>query len=73
VSIQRTATLHGVVSDFDEPVGLGTLRSDGGEEYPFHCTAIADGTRDIPLGTAVSFRLAPARLGRYEAVDILPR
>ncbi len=73
MSIQRTATLHGVVSEFDEPVGLGTLRSAAGEEYPFHCTAIADGSRDIPLGTEVSFRLAPSRLGLYEAVDILPR
>ena len=33
---------------------------------PFHCIAIADGSRTIAVGTAVKFDLLP-KLGRYEA------
>ena len=40
--------------------------------YPFHCTKIADGTRDIPVGVAVEFTVAPGPLGRWEAVGIRP-
>ncbi len=38
--------------------------------YPFHCTKIADGTREIPIGVAVEFRVAAGPLGRWEAVEI---
>ena len=63
----------GVISDFDEPRGLGTIRSSTGEELPFHCTAIADGSRTIDVGAAVTFSVAPGHLGRYEAVHLLGR
>jgi cold shock CspA family protein len=39
---------------------------------PFHCTAIADGTRRIAVGTAVAFVVAPGTLGRLEARGIVP-
>lgn len=60
----------GVVAEFDEPRGLGTIRADDGAELPFHCTAIADGTRTVPVGRRVAFAVAAGRLGRWEAADI---
>ena len=63
---------RGVVVSFDDPRGLGVVRSDAGVEHPFHCTAIADGSRSIEVGTAVTYRVAPGRLGRWEASDMRP-
>ena len=61
--------MQGTVVEFDEPRGLGTIESDG-ERYPFHCTAILDGTRTIAVGKAVSFEVRPAGMGRWEATAI---
>jgi CspA family cold shock protein len=61
--------VEGTVVEFDEPRGLGTIESDG-TRYPFHCTAIADGTRTIAVGTKVSFEVRPAGMGRWEATTI---
>jgi cold shock CspA family protein len=63
---------RGTVVTFDDPRGLGVVRSDDGIELRFHCTAIADGTRTVDVGTAVTYRVAPGRLGRWEAADIRP-
>ena len=57
----------GVVTAFDEAVGLGVVRSTDGVELPFHCTAIADGTRNIAEGAVVQYRVVPGRAGRWEA------
>lgn len=65
--------LDGVVAQFDDASGLGTVRTGTGEEYPFHCTAIADGTRTIGKGRAVVFTVVPARAGRWEASVVRPR
>jgi cold shock CspA family protein len=62
----------GRVSAFDEPRGLGSVTDRAGAEYPFHCTAIADGSRTIEVGTEVAFRVAPGHLGRMEAACIAP-
>jgi CspA family cold shock protein len=59
-------TERGQVVEFDEARGLGTVES-GGRTYPFHCTQIADGTRTIEVGTPVTFEVAPAVGGRWEA------
>ena len=59
----------GVVTSFDEHVGLGVIAGDDGVDYPFHCIEIADGTRAIEPGTAVHFAELP-KLGRIEASDI---
>ncbi len=61
---------RGVVASFDDLRGIGVVRRDDGTDYPFHCTAIVDGTRTIYVGTAVSFSVAPGRVGRWEAVAI---
>ena len=63
----------GTVTAFDEAVGLGTVTGDGGEELDFHCTAIADGSRRIAVGTPVLFDTAPGHLGRMEAHAVTPR
>lgn len=60
----------GIVASFDEPRGLGVITTVDGVEVPFHCTAIADGTRTISVGERVRFDLVPGRLGRWEAARI---
>jgi cold shock CspA family protein len=62
----------GVVADFDEPRGLGTITTSRGATLPFHCTAIADGTRTIPVGERVRFEVVAGPLGRWEAAHIIP-
>ncbi len=61
----------GMVDTFDEARGIGTVRADGGEVLAFHCTAIADGSRTIPVGRPVRFRIVAGRLGRWEATGIV--
>lgn len=71
--VRPRAIATGVVEAFDEPRGLGTIRSDDdGAALPFHCTAIADGSRTIAVGTAVRFTVVPGHLGRWEAAQITP-
>ena len=64
------AVVRGRVTEFDDHVGLGTVTGPDGACHPFHCTQIADGTRTIPVGTAVEYSLAPAHGGRWEAVAL---
>lgn len=73
MSVQPSGTRIGVVEEFDEPAGLGVLSEPDGTRHPFHCTAIADGSRDIPVGAEVTFRLVAGRAGRHEASEILAR
>lgn len=72
---------HGTVVEFDEAVGLGAVRAHGapaeagepgeaGDSYRFHCTQIADGSRTIEVGTAVTFSVVAGRLGAWEAADV---
>ena len=65
--------MNGRVAAFDEFVGLGSVRGEDGTTYEFHCTQIADGSRTVAAGTAVSFEVVAGRLGRWEAVAITPR
>lgn len=67
------ATNEGTVVAFDSKRGLGEIRGSDDRAYPFHCTRIADGTREIPVGVAVEFTVAPGPLGRWEAVAIRRR
>jgi CspA family cold shock protein len=62
----------GVVSAFDEARGIGEVEA-GGRTLQFHCTQIADGTRTIAVGTAVTFEVRPGPLGTWEAGGITPR
>lgn len=65
--------MRGTVTAFDEHRGLGEITAAaGGGRYPFHCTAIADGSRTIPTGTVVEFRAVAGPLGTAEAVEVRP-
>lgn len=64
--------MKGTVTWFDDPRGIGVVTGDDGREFPFHCTAIADGTRHIEVGAPVIFEARPAHLGRMEALGIAP-
>jgi cold shock CspA family protein len=58
----------GRVTSFDSKRGLGTvteLDTDG--EFPFHATAVTDGSRAIDPGSIVAFTVAPGHGGRDEA------
>jgi cold shock CspA family protein len=58
---------RGTVVDFDDERGLGTVRDDDGTTHPFHCTAIADGSRHVDVGAVVEYSLVAGRVGRHEA------
>ena len=60
----------GTVTAFDEDRGLGEVAVDGGEVLPFHCTAVADGSRTVPVGARVAFAVVAGHLGRHEARDL---
>lgn len=61
----------GIVATFDDHVGAGTIAEDGQPDWPFHCTSIADGSRTIAVGTAVSFRVTAGPNG-LEAFAVGP-
>jgi cold shock CspA family protein len=71
VAAVRTST--GVVTSFDDPRGLGEVTAEDGRTYPFHCTQIADGSRTIDEGTAVTFEVVAGRMGRWEAARLTRR
>jgi len=60
----------GEVEAFDRDVGLGEVRSKDGRRFPFHCTQIADGTRDIMVGAKVAFVVAAGHRGTWEARSV---
>ena len=62
--------MTGTVVAFDAEVGLGDVEA-AGERYQFHCIEITDGSRDIAVGTEVTFDLL-CKFGRYEAANITP-
>jgi cold shock CspA family protein len=64
------AVYSGKVATFDEFVGRGEIEAGGGMRFPFHCTAIVDGSRTVAPDTAVKFRLVPGPLGALEAIAI---
>jgi cold shock CspA family protein len=60
----------GVVSAFEEERGLGTVDTEDGERYDFHCTAMVDGSRSVEVGRPVLFVVRPGHRGRLEARSI---
>jgi cold shock CspA family protein len=61
--------LSGTVTEFSESRGLGTVVTADGRRYLFHVIEIADGSRHIDIGQAVSFRPLP-RFGSLQAGTI---
>jgi cold shock CspA family protein len=62
--------LEGTVADYDDHAGFGWIEAADGRRLWFHCTQIADGSRHIEPGTAVTFRIVPGHLGRWEAATL---
>ena len=62
---------RGEVIAYDEAAGYGTIRGVDGREWWFHCTAIADGSRQIDVGAVGTFTLVAGRFGRWEAMGIV--
>jgi cold shock CspA family protein len=66
-SVPRSAIHRGEVTAFDARRGWGTVTDDRAAAFDFHATAIADGSRRIPVGADVTFLVEPGHRGRYEA------
>jgi cold shock CspA family protein len=62
----------GEVVEFDDEAGYGTVQAEGGTRHFFHCTAVADGSRSIEVGTAVRFEVVPGRRGQWEGTALEP-
>ncbi len=62
----------GEVIAFDDDGGYGTVRGDDGSERFFHCTAVADGSRTIEVGTRVRYDVVAGLRGVYEARRMEP-
>jgi CspA family cold shock protein len=58
--------MNGTVREFDEAKGLGVVAATDDGTFLFHCIEIADGTRTIDAGQAVTFRPL-ARFGAFQA------
>ncbi len=65
------AVYSGRVATFDDHRGRGEVEARGGLRFPFHCTAVADGTRTIGEGAEVRFRLVLGPLGQLEATAVI--
>ena len=59
--------------EFDEHKGYGWVEADDGRRLFLHCTALADGSRTVPVGALVTFDVAPGNLGRWEARGVSPQ
>lgn len=67
----RSIDRLGRVSEFDEHRGLGELVDSSDQRtYPFHCTAMIDGSRRIGVGQRVLFRVVAGGRGQWEAAVI---
>ncbi len=64
------AQYSGRVVTFDDHRGRGEVEARGGLRFPFHCTAVADGTRTVAEGADVRFRLVLGPLGQLEATAV---
>jgi len=65
--VATTPGSAGTVSGFDPATGLGSVTAVDGTEYPFHCTAVADGSRGIDVGVVVVFDVVAGHHGTWEA------
>ena len=66
------AVTTGTVIAFDDHAGLGRVRDEQGDEWPFHCTRIADGSRTIAVGALVTFTVLAGPTRAWEASDVRP-
>jgi cold shock CspA family protein len=65
--------MEGRIESFDDARGDGTVRSDGGERFYFHCVEIADGSRTIDVGARITAQRGVGHRGHDEAFAIEKR
>lgn len=65
-----TRPVNGTVVAFDEEKGYGNVRGEDGRELFFHCTQIADGSRTIDVGAAVTYDVVAGHVGQWEATGL---
>ena len=58
--------LNGIVTEFSDTRGLGTITAADGQTFLFHVVEIADGSRTIEVGQPVSFQPLP-KFGTFQA------
>jgi cold shock protein len=63
--------VNGTVTEYDDHKGYGAITAEDGQQLFFHCTRIADGTRTINEGAAVTFEIVAGHGGRWEAAAIV--
>ena len=63
--------MRGMVTAFDSHVGLGDIRIADGSVVMFHCAEIADGSRQIDIGSEVECDIV-MKFSRAEASAIRP-
>jgi cold shock CspA family protein len=63
--------MRGTVTAFDAHVGLGDITIAGGTVVMFHCAEIADGSRQIDVGSEVECDIV-MKFSRAEASAIRP-
>ena len=61
---------RGRVVDYDDHKGYGFLETTDGRRLFFHCTAIADGTRSIPVDADVDYDEVTDPRGKPEAANV---
>jgi cold shock CspA family protein len=61
---------RGAVVGFDEHRGTGLVQGEDGGQLFFHCTAVADGSRAIAVGSEVMFEVVAGHNGRWEATSV---
>jgi cold shock CspA family protein len=62
--------VRGRVAEYDDHKGYGFIETDDGRRLFFHCTAIADGTRSIPVDVAVEYDEGTDPRGKPEATCV---
>ena len=62
--------MRGRVAEYDDHKGYGYLDTEDGARLFFHCTAIADGSRTIPVGVDVEFEPVTDPRGQPEAAAV---
>lgn len=63
--------MRGTVTAFDVHVGLGDITMTDGSVVMFHCAEIADGSRQIDVGSDVECEIV-MKFSRAEASAIRP-
>ena len=62
--------VRGTVAEFDVARGEGWVLLESGERLYFHCVEIADGSRNIEVGTSVTATRRPGLLGVDELASV---